>query len=156
MIMRGGDGRAWNMRSVDTHERIVGTSAIEGSSDRSFGIVFGGFFAFAALLPLLSGRPIRWWSIIVSLAFLIVGAVRPSLLQPLNRVWMRLGHLLGRIITPIVMGIMFYAVVTPVGLLKRKMGGQDSLHLGFEPDKKSYWIERCPPGPAPESIRHQF
>jgi hypothetical protein len=141
---------------VDTHERIVGSEAVEGSSDRSLGVVFAAFFALAAFLPLLSGKPIRLWSVALSLVFLIVGLARPALLHPLNRLWTGLGYLLGRIMTPIVMGMVFYGVITPIGLLKRRFAREDSLHLGFEPDRPSYWIERNPPGPAPESITHQF
>lgn len=141
---------------MDTHERVVGGEAVEGSSDRSFGLVFAAFFALAAFLPLRSGDPVRLWCVALSLAFLIVGLARPALLQPLNRLWTVLGHLLGRVVTPIVMGIIFYGVITPIGLLKRRFASQDSLHLSLEPDRPSYWIERNPPGPAPESITHQF
>jgi saxitoxin biosynthesis operon SxtJ-like protein len=144
------------MKSVETHERIVGNEAVEGSSDRSFGFVFAAFFAIVAFLPLLSGKPARWWSVAPALAFLVVALIRPALLQPLNWLWTRLGLLLGKIMTPIVVGIIFYGVITPIGLLKRAFGGADSLHLGFDPKKSSYWIERSPPGPAPESIKHQF
>jgi hypothetical protein len=141
---------------MDTHERMVGNEAVEGSSDRAFGMVFAAFFALAAFLPLLSGQAVRWWAAALALAFLIVGLARPALLHPLNRLWTGLGHLLGRVMTPIVTGIIFYFVITPVGLLKRKFSSQDSLHLGFEPDRSSYWIERSPPGPAPDSITRQF
>jgi hypothetical protein len=144
------------MKPLDTHERIAGTDEIEGSSDRSFGLVFAGFFALVAVLPLLSGKPMRWWAVGVALVFLAVTLGRPILLRPLNRLWTRLGLLLGKVTTPIVVGLIFYAVITPVGWLKRMFGGADSLHLEFEPDKASYWIERNPPGPAPDSIKHQF
>jgi hypothetical protein len=144
------------MTQLDTHERIAGTEEVEGSSDRSFGLVFAGFFALVAVLPLLSGKPPRWWAVGVALAFLAVTLTRPTLLHPLNRLWTRLGLLLGKMMTPIVVGIIFYAVITPIGWLRRMTGGESALKLRFEPDKTSYWIERTPPGPAPDSIKHQF
>jgi hypothetical protein len=144
------------MKQLDTHERITGADEIEGSSDRSFGLVFAGFFTLVAVLPLLSGKPMRWWAIGVAPAFLAVALARPALLHPLNRLWTRLGLLLGKIMTPIVVGIIFYAVITPIGWLKRMTGGDSTLKLRFEPDMTSYWIERTPPGPAPDSIKHQF
>ena len=144
------------MTSIDTHERMAGHEAIEGSSDRAFGLVFTAFFAVVAIVPLMHGRPLRWWSVGVAIAVLAIALARPALLHPLNRLWTRLGHLLGKVTTPIVIGIMFYGVITPIGLMRRMFGGAGSLHLGFEPAKASYWIERTPPGPAPESIKHQF
>jgi hypothetical protein len=144
------------MKQLDIHERVTGTEQVEGSSDRSFGLVFAAFFALVTVLPLLSGKPPRWWAIGVGLAFLVVALTRPALLHPLNRMWTRLGLLLGKIMMPIVVGIIFYAVITPVGWLKRMTVGDGALKLRFEPDKTSYWIERDPPGPAPDSIKHQF
>jgi hypothetical protein len=144
------------MKSIDTHERIRGKDEIEGSSDRAFGFVFAGFFALVAVLPVLSGRPVRWWSVGVALVFLAIARIRPALLRPLNRLWTRLGHLLGKVTTPIVVGLIFYGVITPVGWLRRMLGGESALRLAYEPDKPSYWIERNPPGPAPDSIKRQF
>jgi hypothetical protein len=144
------------VKAIDTHERIVGSETVEGSSDRSFGLVFAGFFALVTLLPVLSGKPIRWWAAPVALAFLVVALTRPTLLHGLNRLWMKLGLLLGRIMTPVVVGVIFYGVITPIGLLKRWLGGAVTMRAGFEPDAPSYWIERAPPGPAPDSIKHQF
>src|ERR1700751_6008049 len=132
------------MKTIATHERIAGTDQIEGSSDRSFGLVFAGFFALVAVLPLLSGKPLRWWSVGVALAFLAVALARPVLLRPLNRLWTRLGLLLGKVMTPIMVGFIFYGVITPIGWLKRMFGGETALRLRFEPDASSYWIESQP------------
>ncbi|MBT4770034.1 MAG: hypothetical protein HOO00_05855 [Rhodospirillaceae bacterium] len=127
----------------------------EGPSDRSFGLVFTAVFALIGLWPLLNGGTARIWALAVSVIFLVVSFARPAILAPLNRLWMRFGELLHKIVNPIVMGLMFFCAVTPTGLIMRAMG-KDLLHLKKDPAAKSYWIERQPPGPAPESMKHQF
>ena len=126
-----------------------------GSSDRAFGLVFAAFFTIVALLPLWSGRPVRMWSIVAAAAFALLALAVPRVLAPLNRVWTAFGDLLHRIVSPVALGILYYGVVTPTGLLMR-LAGKDPLRLRFDPAARSYWIERRPPGPPPESLKDQF
>jgi len=137
------------------HEDISRQQEIEGSSDRSFGIVFAVVFAIVALWPLLSKEPVRWWSAAVAAAFLVVALVRPALLAGLNRQWLKLGLLLGKIVSPIALGVLFYLVITPLGLMLR-IAGKDPLRLKFDREARSYWIRREPPGPPPDSMTNQF
>jgi hypothetical protein len=137
------------------HESFDRTSPVKTSSDRVFGLVFAGFFAIVAFLPLLSGRAPRLWSLGVSGVFLVMALAVPTVLAPLNRLWMRLGLLLHRIVSPVVLGLMFFVVVTPMGLLMRMLG-KDPLRLRFDRGASTYWISRTPPGPAPDSFDHQF
>lgn len=95
------------------------------------------------------------WLLIVGAAIATVGLVRPNVLAPFNRVWTRLGILLSRITNPIVMGLMYFVVLTPAGLLMR-LFGKDPLHRRIDPSAATYWIVRDPPGPAPGSMRDQF
>jgi hypothetical protein len=128
--------------------------AVTGSN-RSFGLVFAGFFAIIGLLPLFFGHPPRAWSLLIGAAFLVAAFAFPSLLAPLNRAWMGFGMFLHRIVSPVVLGFMFFIVVTPIGLLMRLLG-KDFLRLKLERQAGSYWIERRPPGPPPESLKDQF
>ena len=114
--------------------------SIQMSSNRSFGIVFFIFFLIIALWPLLNNNEIRLWSLIISLIFLILGILNSKLLSPLNKLWMRFGLLLGRIVSPIIMGIIYFFVVTPTGLIM-KIFRKDLLSLKKN-DEKSYWIEK--------------
>ena len=114
--------------------------SIQMGSNRSFGIVFFIFFLIIALWPLLNNDEIRLWSLIISLIFLILGILNSKLLTPLNKLWMRFGLLLGRIVSPIIMGIIYFFVVTPTGLIM-KIFCKDLLSLKKN-DEKSYWIEK--------------
>lgn len=137
------------------HENLTSKEAPRGSSDRSFGIVFGVVFLIIALWPLLSSGGVRIWSVIASASFFVVAFVLPKLLAPLNRLWMRFGLLLHHIVSPVVLGILFYLFVTPMGLVMR-LFGKDFLRLRFDSSSRSYWIERNPPGPRPDSLNNQF
>jgi hypothetical protein len=125
------------------------------SSDRSFGVVFAAASAVIALLPLLRGRDLRLWALIVAAAFLAAALLRPALLAPLNRLWFQFGLLLGRVTNPIIMGLVFFLLITPMALILR-LRGNDPLRLRLAPQAKSYWIERAPPGPTPASMTDQF
>ena len=114
--------------------------SIQIGSNRSFGIVFFIFFLIIALWPLLNNNEIRLWSLIISLIFLILGILNSKLLSPLNKLWTRFGLLLGRIVSPIIMGIIYFFVVTPTGLIM-KIFRKDLLSLKKN-DEKSYWIEK--------------
>jgi predicted membrane metal-binding protein len=130
---------------------------VQGSSDRSFGFVMAAFFGLVALFPLLHGplSSIRWWALVVAAAFLALALLWTAPLRPLNRAWLKLGLLLSKIVSPIVMMLLFYATVTPVGVLMR-WTGKDPLRLRRNAAAASYWIPREPPGPAPDSMKQQF
>src|SRR3989304_4242440 len=130
-------------------------AAPAGGSNRSLGLVLAAFFAIMGLLPLLFGDALRLWALAVGAVFLLAALAFPAVLAPLNRVWTKFGLLLHKVVSPIVLGIMFYLVVTPTGLLMR-LFGKDSLRLKLDRQLGSYWIERTPPGPAPESLKDQF
>ena len=112
-------------------------------------------FVIIGLLPLLSEEPVRWWAWIAAALFCGLAFARPTLLAPLNRLWFRFGLLLNRITSPLLMGLFFFGMITPYGCVLRWLG-KDLLRLRFDPSAKSYWIERKPPGPAPETIKRQF
>lgn len=128
---------------------------LEGSSDRVFGFVFAIFFAIYGLLPLRHHAPVRAWSLIAGTTFLILALAWPSSLTRLNRLWMRLGLLLSRIVGPVASAIVFFLAVSPTGLIMR-LFGKDSLRLKFDPKAKTYWIDRDPPGPDPRTMTDQF
>tara|TARA_B110001450_G_scaffold163049_1_gene151971 strand:+ start:312 stop:701 length:390 start_codon:yes stop_codon:yes gene_type:complete len=113
---------------------------IKISSNKSFGIVFFIVFFIIAIFPLIKGEDLRIWSLIVSVIFLILGLLNSKILSPLNKIWFRFGILLGNFISPIVMGVVFFAVVTPTSLIM-KVFGMDVLSLK-KSKKKSYWIEK--------------
>ena len=139
------------------HEDFTRKETVQGSSDRSFGFVMAAFFALLALFPLLHGplSSIRWWALVVAAAFLALALLWPAPLRPLNRAWLKLGLLLSKIVSPIVMMVLFYATVTPIGVLMR-WTGKDPLRLRRDATATSYWIPREPPGPAPNSMKQQF
>ena len=113
---------------------------IKIGSNRSFGIVFFIIFLLIATYPLIDNGELRIWSLILSLAFLILGLLNSKILYPLNKIWFKFGLLLGRIVSPLVMVIIFFLVVTPIGLLMRILN-KDLLNLKFN-KSKSYWIEK--------------
>ena len=110
------------------------------SSNRSFGIVFFVVFLLVALYPLFNNEDIRIWSLLVSSVFLIFGLKNSQILTPLNKLWFKFGLLIGKIVSPLIMGIIFFLVVTPTAFIMR-MIGKDLLNLKFN-DKKTYWIEK--------------
>ena len=116
-------------------------SKIKIGSNKSFGIVFFAFFAILALWPLLNNEEIRYSLLLIALIFLILGMLNSKLLTPLNKAWNQFGILLGYFIAPIVMGIIFFLVVTPTGLILRLMR-KDVLRLKKNKDKKTYWIHK--------------
>tara|TARA_Y100000816_G_C25919061_1_gene479284 strand:+ start:404 stop:787 length:384 start_codon:yes stop_codon:yes gene_type:complete len=110
------------------------------SSNKSFGIVFFIFFILVSFYPLINNEEYRLWALITSLIFLILGLLNSSILTPLNLLWFKFGMLLGRVVSPIIMALVFFGVVTPTGLIM-KLFNKDLLKLKRK-DKKSYWIER--------------
>jgi len=141
---------------VSTHERIARQEEVAGSSNRSFGFVFAGFFALLTLLKLWRGWSEWGWVFLgLGLAFAAAALLAPAILAPLNRLWLKLGLLLHKVVTPIIMGLLFYGVVTPMGVMMRLLG-KDLLRLKRDPAATTYWIERQPPGPAPDTMKNQF
>jgi hypothetical protein len=137
------------------HEPLTRDEEVRGSSDRSFGIVFTVVFAIVGLWPLIGGGSVRLWSLSIAGALLAISLIRPSLLAPFNRLWMRFGLLLHGVTNPIIMGLVFFLAVTPTALILKLMG-KDPLRRRFDREVRSYWIERTPPGPDPESMKNQF
>ena len=138
-----------------THEDFSRKEEIKPSSDRSFGLVIATVFLLITFWPLIRAQPVRWWALAVAAVFAVLALLWPAALAPLNKCWTKLGVLLYRIVSPIVLGLLFYVIVTPVALLMRVLG-KDPLRLRREPDAASYWIDRMPRGPAPESMKNQF
>lgn len=128
---------------------------VKSGSDRSFGYVFCGLFVIIGLWPLLSSGTPRLWSLAIAAGFLGVSLIRPSLLRPLNRLWFKFGLLLHKVVNPLIMGLIFFTTVTPIGLLMRVLG-KDLLGLRLSKESETYWIQRDPPGPAPDTMRQQF
>ena len=140
---------------MNTHEELTRRHAVRGSSERAFGLVFAVFLAFVGLAPLWRQHPLRPWALALSGLFLALGILRPAWLHPLNQCWIKLGLLLGRVVNPIVMGLLFFVVVVPTALLFRLLGN-DPLRRTFDATVPSYWIDRRPPGPLPETMSNQF
>ena len=124
---------------------------IKKSSNKSFGIVFFIVFLLIAFYPLINQGDIRIWSVVISLLFLILGIINSKILTPLNKVWFKFGIFLGKIISPIIMGIIFFLVVTPIAFLMRILN-KDLLNLKFN-KKSSYWIEKTDPK---STMKNQF
>ena len=124
---------------------------IKIGSNRSFGIVFFVVFLIIATYPLINGDALRLWSLIISIVFLFLGLVNSKILNPLNKLWFKFGIFLGKIISPLVMGIIFFLVVTPIGLIMRLLN-KDLLNLKFNKNS-SYWIEKTEPK---SKMKNQF
>ncbi len=124
---------------------------IKIGSNRSFGVVFFVVFLLIALYPLINNGEIRIWSLITSIIFLILGLLNSKFLNPLNKLWFKFGIVLGKIISPLIMGIIFFLVVTPTGLIMRLLR-KDILSLKYN-QNSSYWIEKK--GPK-SKMKNQF
>jgi hypothetical protein len=122
-------------------------TALQLPSNRSFGWTFTVVFALAALL-----YP---WTLALAAAAALVTLKREQWLTPLNRAWMKLGELLGRVVSPVVLGLIFYGVFTPVGWAMR-LAGRDAMCRAWNPAARSYWVERDPPGPPDDSFRNMY
>ena len=115
-------------------------SKIKIGSNKSFGIVFFTVFLIIAIWPLLNGYEIRYWSLIISIVFFLLGILNSKILTPLNKIWFKIGILLGNVISPIIMSIIFFLVVTPTSFIM-KILGKDLLNLKKN-TKNSYWIKK--------------
>ena len=120
---------------------MTSNSKINISSNRNFGLVFFVIFLIVALWPLKYEEDIRLWSLVISIIFFILGVINSKLLTPLNKLWFKFGILLGSIVSPIIMGIVYFAVVTPTGVLMRLLG-KDLLRMSKVKNTSTYWIKR--------------
>ena len=124
-------------------------------SNRKFGLTVGGILIVLGILPLLKRHPPSLTMIGVGAALVFFAWIFPASLGPINKLWMRLGDWLHRIVSPLILGIVFFAVVTPMGLIRRVFH-RDPLHLLFRPDLPSYWRQREQDAVTPQSLRNQF
>jgi hypothetical protein len=124
---------------------------IKISSNKSFGVVFFIFFLIVSFYPILNESEMRLWALIISVIFLVLGLVNSKILTPLNKVWFKFGILLGKIVSPIVMGVIFFIVVTPISLIMRLLG-KDVLNIKKN-KKETYWIQKT--GPK-SKMKNQF
>ena len=124
---------------------------IKISSNKNFGIVFFIVFFLIGIYPFLNGNDFRIWSLLISLVFLILGLINSKILTPLNKLWFKFGLFLGKIVSPLVMGFIFFIVVTPTGIIMRLMR-KDLLNLKYN-QKKTYWIDKT--GPK-SKMKNQF
>lgn len=138
-----------------SHEDFKPKTMVPASSDRAFGGVFAFVFALVAAWPLVHGAAPRWWAAAVALAFALLALAAPRVLAPLNRLWIKLGALLHAIVSPVVLSIIFFGVVLPTALVMR-LRKRDLLRLRFDPQAATYWIDRVPPGPPPNSFKDPF
>ena len=129
-----------DMKPQKTNIWQLKNKKINISSNRSFGLVFFAVFLIISIWPLLDNQDIRIWSLIVSLIFLILGILNSNLLRPFNKIWFKFGMFLGSIVSPIVMGLVFFLVVTPTGFLMR-LFGKDLLKLKKNKNN-TYWVEK--------------
>jgi len=137
------------------HEDIHRSHQVEGSSNRSFGIVFTIVFLLLGVWPMLYGTGPRWWACGIAILFAVSATLKPSILTVPNRLWLKFGLLLGKIVSPVALAVLFYGAIVPIGLLMR-LSGKDPLRLQLEPNSDTYWISRTPPGPKPDSMNNQF
>jgi hypothetical protein len=132
------------------------SQAVPLPSDRSFGITFTVVFLLVSIWAVWTGRSTLGVAFAVaSMAVLLVAWLTPKWLRPLNRAWMKFGAALHVVVNPIVLGAIYFGVIAPVAIGMR-LGGRDALRRRLDPQARSYWIERTPPGPPPDSLPHQF
>ena len=143
------------MAQHNFHESFDGHGEVTSSTNRSFGLTFFAVFLLISILPLLHHSHPRYWLLNAAAGILVVSLIRPSWLTIPNKYWTKLGLLLGKVMTPLVLGIMFYVLLTPMALIIR-MCGKDLLSMKLSKKISSYWVNRTPPGPEPESLKNQF
>ena len=124
-------------------------------SDRSFGAVFVVFFGAVAAYGWLKSAAWLFVPLALSMLTLLLALVRPHLLRPFNVLWMKLAEVLNRVVSPIVLGVIFFGMFTPIAIVMR-WAGRDELKRRFDPNMKTYWVDRQPPGPKPEDLPNQF
>ena len=124
-------------------------------SNRSFGLTFTAVFVLGGLYSAWRGGPWMTALIVLAQATAVVTLTKESWLTPLNRAWMKVGELMGRVVSPVVLGVIFFAVFTPAGAIMRLIG-RDAMCRSFDAAARSYWVKRDPPGPAESSFRDMF
>lgn len=124
-------------------------------SNRSFGWTFTVFFLLVGTYGLWRGGATLPWALALAALMALVTMTRDRWLTPLNRAWMAFGELMGRVVSPVVLGLIFFAVFTPVGVVMR-LFGRDAMLRKFDPSAPTYWVKRDPPGPADGSYRNMF
>lgn len=143
------------MATSQLHEDFSREEHVKGSSDKGFGQVFAGFFALIAALSWWRGHQGWHYTLPLAVVFLVVAYTYPKALAPLNKLWLKFGLLLYKVMNPIVLGLLFFVTIMPIGLIMRAFG-KDFLRTKIDRDAKTYWIERTPPGPPPKSMKNQF
>jgi hypothetical protein len=134
---------------AETHDDV------EMTSERNFALVFAGFFTIVGCWPLIHGHTLQLWALAIAAVFLVLGLWRPNVLRPLKIVWFKLSLLLAKIMTPIVMGLLYVTTIIPTSVVLR-MRGKDPLELASQPSRNSYWVIREPPGAEAGSMKRQF
>jgi len=137
------------------HEDFSREQLPEPGSTRSFAITMAVVLGGVGSYLLFKSQPMAYVLLSVAAVFLLLEWIWSRALEPFNWLWFKLGMLMGMVMSPVVMGIIFFAVVTPIGLIRR-LGGADSLRLKKDPPCDSWWQEREPPGPDPEQLPRQF
>jgi len=137
------------------HEDLSRSEQITVGSNRNFGFVIAAVFAIVCGVQLWLGSSLYWAWLLAAGVFAALAVLMPRVLQPLNILWFRFGISLHHIVTPMILGLMFFLVITPIGILLRVIGNRP-LNLRFDRGSRTYWIPRDPPGPPPESFPNQF
>lgn len=140
---------------MSAHEDFMPHHRTNGPSDSSFGLTAAAVFGVAGVWPLLHRQPVQIWALVLAGACLCVACAKPGLLRPANRMWMQLGLAINRLATPILTGIFFFGVVTPLACFFR-LARRDTLRLRPDPEASTYWIKRHPAGPSPQSMEQQY
>jgi len=133
----------------------IETADLKSSSNRSFGLVMSGCCVVIALYPLVSANTPNWWLLAVGAVFLLLALAKPEVLGPLNYVWTGIGLAMGKVVNPIVLGLMYFIIISPVAI-GMKLAGRDPLSRGFDTDLETYWQDKVPAGPTPETMKNQF
>jgi hypothetical protein len=140
---------------MSTNESVISHRKVKESSDRAFGLVFAAVFGLLGVWPwLLAGQP-RLWALVAAALFLAAAFLIPRALTPLNFIWKKIGLALHHVTNPIIMGLVYFVAIVPIGLIMRARG-KDLLRLKFDRAASSYWILRDPPGPKRGSMAKQF
>ena len=137
------------------HEKLHREETAKVGPDRVFGLLFSFIFAIAGLYPLWIGEAGMVWPLAVAGGFACIALAAPFMLRPFNIVWCHFGRLLHIVMTPLIMGLIFFLVFTPLSLVSRLVG-RDAMSCGIDPEAKTYWIDRPSNGPASETMRNQF
>ena len=137
------------------HENLDREDEIKTPTDQSFGVVFTIVFLSLGIWMVWKGRSEAWVLLVSAALLFVVALARPFILNPFNQAWMKFGLLLSCVVNPVILGVVFFLIISPMAIL-RKLLGKDSLRLKFDPNTNSYWISRNPPGPKTGSMSRQF